>query len=89
MLSWPAANHPASSSSTAPTQTFARLRVERTITACTVEVNKAHALSSLLTAQNRLADKCPHRATRRQCSQSGCVSGGAMWHKALNADSHV
>lgn len=84
MPAWPAANHPASSSScTEPTQTFARLRVERTITACTVELNKAHALLSLLTAQNRLADKRPQGATRRQCcSQSGCVGGRAMWHKS-------
>lgn len=74
---------------TVPRQTFARLRVERTVTACTVELNKAHALSSLLTAQNRLADKRPHGATRRQCSQSGCVFGRAMWDKALKADSHL
>lgn len=72
-----------------PRQTFARLRVERTVTACTVELNKAHTLSSLLTAQNRLADKRPHGATRRQCSQSGCVFGRAMWHKALKADLHL
>lgn len=89
MLAWPAANHPASSSRTALTQTFARLRVERTITACTVEASKAHALSSLLTAQNRLADKRPHGAARRQCSQSGRVCGRAMWHKAPKADSHI
>lgn len=81
MQAWRAANHPASSSCTAQTQTFAKLRVERTITACTVEMNKVHALLSLLTAQNRLAGKRPRGATRRQCSQSQCVYGRAMWHE--------
>ncbi len=89
MQAWRAANHPASSSCTAQTQTFAKLRVERTITACTVEMNKVHALLSLLTAQNRLAGKRPRGATRRQCSQSECVYGRAMWHEALDADSQV
>lgn len=36
MLAWPAASHPASSSSTAPTQTPAELSVERSVAACTV-----------------------------------------------------
>lgn len=89
MQAWRAANHPASSSCTTQTRTFAKLCVERTITACTVEMNKVHALLSLLTAQNRLAGKRPRGATRRQCSQSQCVYGRAMWHEALDADSQV
>lgn len=68
-----------------------RLRVERTVTACTVEVNKeAHALSSLLTAQNRLADKRPRRSNQTSVFlRVGVFSGRAMWHEAMNADSLV
>ncbi|MEQ2236996.1 hypothetical protein ILYODFUR_018547 [Ilyodon furcidens] len=37
MLPWPSANHPASSSSPAPTRTLAKLSAGRTVTACAVE----------------------------------------------------
>lgn len=51
-------------------RTLARLHVELTVTACTVGASEAHTLSSLLTAQNRLADKTSsrsERASRRRC----------------------
>lgn len=80
MLPWPAANHPASSSST--TRTLAKIGAERAVAACAVEANEAYTLS-LLTTQNRLADKCLYRATRRQRSQSGWDSLTDMWERTL------
>lgn len=81
-LTWQVPNHPASSNARqAPCWAYSNRLYYR--------AEKGPRPLVYVDSTKTLADKRPHGATRRQCSQSGCAGGTAMWHEALNAHSHL